>query len=69
MAQSLLACPTTGLFCDDKKKGTESVQRGSRSGRPAQGARVADRYGLKAFDAASRVGEASSLADEAFHCR
>jgi len=68
MAQSLLACPTTGLFCDDKK-GNRKRATWSRSGRPAQGARVADRYGLKAFDAAARVGEASSLADEAFHCR
>ena len=26
-----------------------------------------DRYGLKAFDAATRVCQASSLADETFH--
>ncbi len=38
-----------------------------RSDAPRSGRQQAGRYGLKAFDAATRVGEASSLADETFH--
>ena len=39
-----------------------------RSGTPRSGRlRLRGRYGLKAFDAASRVGEASSLMDETSH--
>ena len=46
--------------------GSGTHRDGPRSGNPPDVGAV-NRYGLKAFDAATRVREASSLADEPLH--